>query len=166
MKTLAKFLFCLSLFAGLTACDDDAPTTGEIVLDIEKYMYVQSISIYTELGNKIYENREYLYEGGRLSIPLNPGNYRISTYGYSDCTFQIQGTRRGSTTTSTGTESSPTTDERPAHPQPRRGRYAIAGAPPPIYTGRHLLRTHRLPDPRRHSCSARQKTNKFALHSA
>ena len=82
MKTLAKFLFSLSLLAGLTACDD-APTTGEIVLDIEKYMYVQSISIYTELGNKIYENREYLYEGGRLSIPLNPGNYRIST-------FQIQ----------------------------------------------------------------------------
>ena len=79
MKTLAKFLFSLSLLAGLTACDDDAPTTGEIVLDIEKYMYVQSISIYTELGNKIYENREYLYEGGR-----------ISTYGYSDCTFQIQ----------------------------------------------------------------------------
>ena len=75
MKTLAKFLFSLSLLAGLTACDDDAPTTGEIVLDI---------------GNKIYENREYLYEGGRLSIPLNPGNYRISTYGYSDCTFQIQ----------------------------------------------------------------------------
>lgn len=63
MKTLAKFLFSLSLLAGLTACDDDAPTTGEIVLDIEKYMYVQSISIYTELGNKIYENREYLYEG-------------------------------------------------------------------------------------------------------
>ena len=53
MKTLAKFLFSLSLLAGLTACDDDAPTTGEIVLDIEKYMYVQSISIYTELGNKI-----------------------------------------------------------------------------------------------------------------
>ena len=50
----------------------------------------RSISIYTELGNKIYENREYLYEGGRLSIPLNPGNYRISIYGYSDCTFQIQ----------------------------------------------------------------------------
>ena len=49
MKTLAKFLFSLSLLAGLTACDDDAPTTGEIVLDIEKYMYVQSISIYTEL---------------------------------------------------------------------------------------------------------------------
>ena len=90
MKTLAKFLFSLSLLAGLTACDDDAPTTREIVLDIEKYMYVQSISIYTELGNKIYENREYLYEGGRLSIPLNSGNYRISTYGYSDCTFQIQ----------------------------------------------------------------------------
>ena len=67
MKTLAKFLFSLSLLAGLTACDDDAPTTGEIVLDIEKYMYVQSISIYTDLGN-----------------------YRISTYGYSDCTFQIQ----------------------------------------------------------------------------
>lgn len=48
MKTLAKFLFSLSLLAGLTACDDDAPTTGEIVLDIEKYMYVQSISIYTK----------------------------------------------------------------------------------------------------------------------
>ena len=123
MKTLAKFLFSLSLLAGLTACDDDAPTTGEIVLDIEKYMYVQSISIYTELGNKIYENREYLYEGGRLSIPLDiptaPSRFK-------------RGTRRGSTTTSTGTESSPTTDERPAPPQPRRARYAIAGAPRPF----------------------------------
>ena len=85
-----RFLAALPDIPALAACDDDAPTTGEIVLDIEKYMYVQSISIYTELGNKIYENREYLYEGGRLSIPLNPGNYRISTYGYSDCTFQIQ----------------------------------------------------------------------------
>ena len=133
MKTLAKFLFSLSLLAGLTACDDDAPTTGEIVLDIEKYMYVQSISIYTELGNKIYENREYLYEGGRLSIPLNPGNYRISIYGYPTAPSRFKrGTRRGSTTTSTGTESSPTTDERPAPPQPRRARYAIAGAPRPF----------------------------------
>ena len=30
MKTLAKFLFSLSLLAGLTARDDDAPTPPDI----------------------------------------------------------------------------------------------------------------------------------------
>ena len=90
MKTLAKFLLCLSLLAGTTACDKDDPTTGELALTIEDYMYVTSITIYTELGDPIYKNTEYLYTGGELRIPLNPGNYRISTYGYSDCTFQIQ----------------------------------------------------------------------------
>lgn len=93
MKTLAKLALCLSLLAGLTACDNDEPTTGQVILNIENYIYVQSITIYTELGNSVYENRDYLYKGGRLSIPLNPGNYRISTYGYTDCTFQIQAGR-------------------------------------------------------------------------
>ena len=165
MKTLAKFLFSLSLLAGITACDDDAPTTGEIVLDIEKYMYVQSISIYTELGNKIYENREYLYEGGRLSIPLNPAEFRLTDIPTAPSRFR-RGTRRGSTTTSTGTEASPTTDERPAHPQPRRGRYAIAGGAPA-----HLHRQTSSPHAPAPRSSAAQllrpaKTNKFALHSA
>ena len=49
MKTLAKFLFSLSLLAGLIACDKDAPTTGEIVLDIETYMSAHTISIYPHL---------------------------------------------------------------------------------------------------------------------
>lgn len=157
MKTLAKFLFSLSLLAGLTACDDDAPTTGEIVLDIEKYMYVQSISIYTELGNKIYETGNIFTKEAGCRSRSTPAitEFRLTDIPTAPSRFR-RGTRRGSTTTSTGTESSPTTDERPASPQPRRGRYAIAGPPPRIYTGRHLLRTHRLPDPRRHSCSARQ----------
>ena len=89
MIPLAKLALCFSLIAGLSACDKDDPTIGQAVLDIENYMYVQYITIYTELGSKVYENREYLYSGGRLSIPLNPGNYRISTFGYTDCAFQI-----------------------------------------------------------------------------
>ena len=149
MKTLAKFLFSLSLLAGLTACDDDAPTTGEIVLDIEKYMYVQSISIYTELGNKIYENREYLYEGGRLSIPLNPGNYRISIYGYSarerSRHLRLTNGRHPRNHAGHGMQS----QGRPAH---LHRQTSSLHAPAPRSSAAQLLRP--------------AKTNKFALHSA
>ena len=51
-----------------------------------------------EEGSLIYTNTEYLYQNDpRLSIPLNPGNYRLNTtWKFNDCAFQI---RAGHTTT-------------------------------------------------------------------
>lgn len=91
MKTLATFVLCLSLLAGFTACDKDDDNMGTLIVEIRDNAKASVLNIYTEEGSLIYTNTEYLYQNDpRLSIPLNPGNYRISTYGYSDCTFQIQ----------------------------------------------------------------------------
>ena len=81
MKTPAALALCLSLLAGLTACDN-----------------VEELNIYTEGGSLIYTNTEYLYQNDpRLSIPLNPGNYQMQLmYGFNRCSFQI---RAGHTTT-------------------------------------------------------------------
>ena len=87
MKTLATFVLCLSLLAGFTACDKIRDNAKASVLNI-----------YTEEGSLIYTNTEYLYQNDpRLSIPLNPGNYRLNTtWKFNDCAFQI---RAGHTTT-------------------------------------------------------------------
>ena len=91
MKTPAALALCLSLLAGLIACDKDDDNMGTLIVNVRDNAKVEELNIYTEGGNLIYTNTEYLYQNDpRLSIPLNPGNYRISTYGYSDCTFQIQ----------------------------------------------------------------------------
>ena len=85
MKTLATFVLCLSLLAGFTACDKNDDNMGTLI-------------VYTEEGSLIYTNTEYLYQNDpRLSIPLNPGNYRLNTtWKFNDCAFQI---RAGHTTT-------------------------------------------------------------------
>ena len=91
MKTPAALALCLSLLAGLIACDKDDDNMGTLIVNVRDNAKVEELNIYTEGGSLIYTNTEYLYQNDpRLSIPLNPGNYRISTYGYSDCTFQIQ----------------------------------------------------------------------------
>ena len=91
MKTPAALALCLSLLAGLIACDKDDDNMGTLIVNVRDNAKVAELNIYTEGGSLIYTNTEYLYQNDpRLSIPLNPGNYRISTYGYSDCTFQIQ----------------------------------------------------------------------------
>ena len=98
MKTLAKFLLCLSLLAGITACDKDDDTMGTLIVNVRDNAKVEELNIYTEGGSLIYTNTEYLYQNDpRLSISLNPGNYRLSpSWGFQDCTFQI---RAGHTTT-------------------------------------------------------------------
>ena len=82
MKTLATFVLCLSLLAGFTACDKNDDNMGTLIVEIRD----------------IYTNTEYLYQNDpRLSIPLNPGNYRLNTtWKFNDCAFQI---RAGHTTT-------------------------------------------------------------------
>ena len=98
MKTLAKFLFCLSLLAGMVACDKDDDTMGTLIVNIRDNAKVEVLNIYTEAGSLVYTNTEYLYRNDPvLSIPLNPGNYQIQLlYGFNRCTFQIQA---GHTTT-------------------------------------------------------------------
>ena len=97
MKTLAKFLFSLSLLAGLIACDKD-DNMGTLIVNVRDNAKVEELNIYTEGGSLIYTNTEYLYQNDpRLSIPLNPGNYRLNTtWKFNDCAFQI---RAGHTTT-------------------------------------------------------------------
>ena len=98
MKTLATFVLCLSLLAGFTACDKDDDNMGTLIVEIRDNAKASVLNIYTEEGSLIYTNTEYLYQNDpRLSIPLNPGNYRLNTtWKFNDCSFQI---RAGHTTT-------------------------------------------------------------------
>ena len=97
MKTLAKYLLCLSLLAGMAACDKDDDTMGTLIVNIRDNAKVEVLNIYTEAGSLVYTNTEYLYRNDPvLSIPLNPGNYRLNPSWFADCTFQIQA---GHTTT-------------------------------------------------------------------
>ena len=98
MKTLATFVLCLSLLAGFTACDKNDDNMGTLIVEIRDNAKASVLNIYTEEGSLIYTNTEYLYQNDtRLSIPLNPGNYRLNTtWKFNDCAFQI---RAGHTTT-------------------------------------------------------------------
>ncbi len=98
MKTLAKYLLCLSLLAGMAACDKDDDTMGTLIVNVRDNAKVEELNIYTEGGSLIYTNTEYLYQNDPiLSIPLNPGNYQIQLmYGFNRSSFQI---RAGHTTT-------------------------------------------------------------------
>ena len=97
MKTLAALALCLSLLAGLIACDKD-DNMGTLIVNVRDNAKVEELNIYTEGGSLIYTNTEYLYQNDpRLSIPLNPGNYQMQLmYGFNRCSFQI---RAGHTTT-------------------------------------------------------------------
>ena len=97
MKTPAALALCLSLLAGLIACDKD-DNMGTLIVNVRDNAKVEELNIYTEGGSLIYTNTEYLYQNDpRLSIPLNPGNYRLNTtWKFNDCAFQI---RAGHTTT-------------------------------------------------------------------
>ena len=88
MKTLAKFLFSLSLLAGLIACDKD-DNMGTLIVNVRDNAKVEELNIYTEGGSLIYTNTEYLYQNDpRLSIPLNPGNYQMQLmYGFNCCSL-------------------------------------------------------------------------------
>ena len=84
MKTLATFVLCLSLLAGFTACDKNDDNMGTLIVEIRDNAKASVLNIYTEEGSLIYTNTEYLYQNDpRLSIPLNPGNYRLNTRGSS-----------------------------------------------------------------------------------
>ena len=89
MKTPAALALCLSLLAGLIACDKD-DNMGTLIVNVRDNAKVEELNIYT--------NTEYLYHNDpRLSIPLNPGNYQMQLmYGFNRCSFQI---RAGHTTT-------------------------------------------------------------------
>ena len=97
MKTPAALALCLSLLAGLIACDKD-DNMGTLIVNVRDNAKVEELNIYTEGGSLIYTNTEYLYQNDpRLSIPLNPGNYQMQLmYGFNRCSFQI---RAGHTTT-------------------------------------------------------------------
>ena len=97
MKTPAALALCLSLLAGLIACDKD-DNMGTLIVNVRDNAKGEELNIYTEGGSLIYTNTEYLYQNDpRLSIPLNPGNYRLNTtWKFNDCAFQI---RAGHTTT-------------------------------------------------------------------
>ena len=88
MKTPAALALCLSLLAGLIACDKD-DNMGTLIVNVRDNAKVEELNIYTE---------GYLYQNDpRLSIPLNPGNYQMQLmYGFNRCSFQI---RAGHTTT-------------------------------------------------------------------
>mgnify|MGYP000180715055 CR=1 FL=1 len=47
MKTLAKFLFSLSLLAGLIACDKD-DNMGTLIVNVRDNAKVEELNIYTE----------------------------------------------------------------------------------------------------------------------
>ena len=98
MKTPAALALCLSLLAGLIACDKDDDNMGTLIVNVRDNAKVEELNIYTEGGSLIYTNTEYLYQNDpRLSIPLNPGNYQMQLmYGFNRCSFQI---RAGHTTT-------------------------------------------------------------------
>ena len=73
MKTPAALALCLSLLAGLIACDKD-DNMGTLIVNVRDNAKVEELNIYTEGGSLIYTNTEYLYQNDpRLSIPLNPG---------------------------------------------------------------------------------------------
>ena len=92
MKTPAALAFCLSLLAGFIACDKDDDNMGTLIVEIRDNAKASVLNIYTEEGSLIYTNTEYLYQNDpRLSIPLNPGNYRLNTtWKFNDCAFQIR----------------------------------------------------------------------------
>ncbi len=92
MKTPAALALCLSLLAGLIACDKDDDNMGTLIVNVRDNAKVEELNIYTEGGNLIYTNTEYLYQNDpRLSIPLNPGNYQMQLmYGFNRCSFQIR----------------------------------------------------------------------------
>ena len=87
MKTPAALALCLSLLAGLIACDKD-DNMGTLIVNVRDNAKVEELNT----------NTEYLYQNDpRLSIPLNPGNYQMQLmYGFNRCSFQI---RAGHTTT-------------------------------------------------------------------
>ena len=91
MKTPAALALCLSLLAGLIACDKD-DNMGTLIVNVRDNAKVEELNIYTEGGSLIYTNTEYLYQNDpRLSIPLNPGNYQMQLmYGFNRCSFQIR----------------------------------------------------------------------------
>ena len=86
MKTPAALALCLSLLAGLIACDKD-DNMGTLIVNVRDNAKVEELNIYTEGGSLIYTNTEYLYQNDpRLSIPLNPGNYQMQLmYGFNRC---------------------------------------------------------------------------------
>ena len=88
MKTPAALALCLSLLAGLIACDKD-DNMGTLIVNVRDNAKVEELNIYTEGGSLIYTNTEYLYQNDpRLSIPLNPGNYQMQLmYGFNRCSF-------------------------------------------------------------------------------
>ena len=94
MKTPAALALCLSLLAGLIACDKD-DNMGTLIVNVRDNAKVEELNIYTEGGSLIYTNTEYLYQNDpRLSIPLNPGNYQMQLmYGFNRCSFQIRARR-------------------------------------------------------------------------
>ena len=61
MKTPAALALCLSLLAGLIACDKD-DNMGTLIVNVRDNAKVEELNIYTEGGSLIYTNTEYLYQ--------------------------------------------------------------------------------------------------------
>lgn len=60
MKTPAALALCLSLLAGLIACDKD-DNMGTLIVNVRDNAKVEELNIYTEGGSLIYTNTEYLF---------------------------------------------------------------------------------------------------------
>ena len=99
MKTPAALALCLSLLAGLIACDKD-DNMGTLIVNVRDNAKVEELNIYTEGGSLIYTNTEYLYQNDpRLSIPLNPGNYQMQLmYGFTTTVYYAYGSTNGEVT--------------------------------------------------------------------
>ena len=83
MKTPAALALCLSLLAGLIACDKD-DNMGTLIVNVRDNAKVEELNIYTEGGSLIYTNTEYLYQNDpRLS--REAGCRSRSTRGTTRC---------------------------------------------------------------------------------
>ena len=80
MKTPAALALCLSLLAGLIACDKDDDNMGTLIVNVRDNAKVEELNIYTE-GRQpdLHEYRISLSERSAVIDPAQPGELPDAT---------------------------------------------------------------------------------------